>query len=111
MVLTRVGVWSVSRMLGILYGLMGLIIGAIFTLVSLLGAAFSMAAGEENAVFGLLFGAGAIVILPIFYGVLGLIVGALGGVFYNLAAKLVGGFELELEPRAGGVGGGQGALS
>jgi len=103
MVLTRVGVWSFSRMLGILYGLMGLIVGGILTVVSLLGVAFGMAAGEENAVFGLIFGVGAIVILPTFYGVLGLIVGALGAAFYNLAAKLVGGFELELEPGPGSV--------
>ncbi len=102
MVLKRVGVWSLSRMLGILYGLMGLIVGGIFTVFSLIGAAFGMAAGQDDAVLGLLFGIGAIVIMPIFYGVMGLVVGALGAAFYNLAAKLVGGVEMEFEQGAGG---------
>lgn len=103
MVLKRVGVWSAARMSGILYGLMGLIAGGIFTVVSLLGAAVGLAAGEDEAIFGLLFGVGAIVIMPIFYGVMGLIVGAISAAFYNLAAKVVGGVEMEFEQDVGGV--------
>ena len=97
MVLKRVGVWSLARMMGILYGFMGLIAGGIFTIVSLMGAAFGMAAGEGDAVWGLLFGVGAIVVLPIFYGLLGLVFGAIGAAIYNVAASVVGGVELQLE--------------
>jgi hypothetical protein len=96
-VLKRVGVWSVSRMLGVLYAALGFLVGGIFTLISLVVAAVGMASGEGEAAFGILFGVGAIVIAPIFYGTIGLVFGALGAFIYNLAAGVVGGIEFELE--------------
>jgi hypothetical protein len=78
----------------IVYGLLGLIIGALFSLVALLGAAASGLGGSGIA--GPLFGVAAIVILPIFYGLLGGIVGALSAVIYNLAAGWVGGLKVVL---------------
>lgn len=100
MVLKRIGVWSLCRVLAVWYALIGLLVGGIFTIISLVGAAAGMASGEKEAAFGLLFGAGAIVAAPILYGILGLIVGALGAVFYNLTAQILGGVELDLEPIA-----------
>jgi hypothetical protein len=46
---------------------------------------------------GLLFGVGAIVLLPIFYGLLGFVCALVGAALYNVVAKLTGGIELELE--------------
>jgi hypothetical protein len=85
-------------MLGALYACMGLVIGAIFTIVSLIGGALGMASGNDLAAgfVGLLFGVGAIIILPIFYGVIGVITGAIGGLIYNFVAGVAGGIELEL---------------
>jgi hypothetical protein len=37
--------------------------------------------------------------MPVIYGVLGFISGLIGALLYNLLAKWVGGFELELEAR------------
>jgi hypothetical protein len=49
---------------------------------------------------GMLFGAGAIVIVPIFYGVLGAVFSALSAVCYNIVAGMVGGiqFDVQVEP-------------
>lgn len=102
MELKRVGVWSVAKISGALYAGIGLIIGAIFALISLLGAGLGAGlAGEGQggapAFLGALFGVGAIIFLPIFYGLIGLVGGAISGGLYNLFARLVGGIELQLE--------------
>jgi hypothetical protein len=57
------------------------------------------ATSGATALIGVFLGAGAVVALPIFYGVLGFVFGALGAAIYNLAARLVGGIEIELAPR------------
>ena len=73
MVLKKVGMLSCGKIMGVTYGAMGLIAGAIFTVVSLLGAAIDTASGESTqAIVGLLFGVGVIIILPVFYGCGGL---------------------------------------
>ena len=96
MILKRIGVMSCGKMAGALYALMGLIIGAIVSLLSLVGAVAGMASGEDQAAFALLFSA-AIVILPILYGLLGFLGGLLTAFLYNVVAKFAGGLELGLE--------------
>ncbi len=91
----RIGVFSAARLGGALYAAFGLLFGAVFSLFSLIGAAASGLAGEEGAL-GLLFGVGAIVILPLVYGLMGFIGMALGALIYNLVAGVVGGIEIEL---------------
>ncbi len=76
--------------------MMGLIFGALFTLVALVGG-LAEGGNKEMGPFAGLFGTFAIVILPIFYGVMGALMSALSAVFYNLAAMLVGGLEVETE--------------
>jgi hypothetical protein len=57
--------------------------------------------GEENAALGggMVMGMGlaAVVLLPILYGVFGFIGGVISAFFFNLAAKYVGGLELEVQ--------------
>jgi hypothetical protein len=104
MTLRRIGVWSAARVSCALYAAIGLLIGAVISAVSLLatliGAGSSAAAGPFGGFGGVLFGVGAIVLLPVFYGLIGLVGGALAAAVYNLAARLVGGLELELEGRS-----------
>jgi Transmembrane domain of unknown function (DUF3566) len=38
-----------------------------------------------------------IILLPIFYGVMGFVFGIIGAVLYNLVARWIGGFEVEVE--------------
>lgn len=60
MVLKRVGAASLAKIAGTLYLMLGFIIGAIVSLVSILGLAAKP--NDESAVYGLLFGAGAVIL-------------------------------------------------
>ena len=95
MVVKRVGVGSVAKIYGAISAAFGLVIGCVFALASLVGA--GMADSTESAFLGPIFGAGAIVALPIFYGVMGLIGGAVGALLYNVFAGMVGGVSIEVE--------------
>ena len=98
MVIRRVGVLSLDKVLGVLYELLGLIVGALFAIVSLLGAAVGVANSQSSDAFaGLLFGVGSVIFLPIFYGVLGFVFGLIGALLYNGIARIIGGIEIELE--------------
>lgn len=89
---------SLAKILGVLYAGIGLLIGAIVSLVSLLGFAAALGGGgPERGAFGMLFGVGAIIAAPIFYGILGLIGGLIAGFLFNVAAKLGGGLVIDLE--------------
>jgi hypothetical protein len=81
------------KLMGFLYALLGLLFGAVITLISLLGFSVSKEAGG----LGLMFGSLAIILFPIFYGIIGVVAGALGALLYNLAARVTGGLDLELE--------------
>jgi hypothetical protein len=85
---------SCARISGVMYVLIGLVIGAVVSLISVLGGL--AAAGRDNVPFAM-FGAAAIVVLPIFYGVIGFVASYIGAVLYNWMAKLVGGVELDLQ--------------
>ena len=88
-----IGPVSAMKIGGILYAILGLLIGAIFSLIGMMG----MASGSsEMGAMGMLFGVGAIIILPIVYGCLGAIAGAVGALIYNVCAKIVGGLEVEI---------------
>lgn len=94
MVINRVGPLSVAKLAGVLYAILGLIIGAIVSLISLAGG---MAAhSDDGAAMGALFGAAAIIVLPIFYGVFGFVGTALMAALYNLTARFVGGVEIDV---------------
>lgn len=99
-VLRRVGALSFAKVMGILYALLGLVIGLFVSLFAILGAALgSLSAGAEGgaeAFVGLIFGAGAVLIMPVFYGVLGFVFGLITALLFNLVTRIAGGIELEL---------------
>lgn len=90
----RIGVLSLGKVFGILYALMGLIIGAIITLVSLF-AAVAFSRYTTAGIGGMFFGIGSVIILPILYGIMGCIAGMITAFLYNLIASWVGGVEVE----------------
>ncbi len=90
--LRRLGVLSVGLMMGVVYGLFGLIAGLIITLISV-----TISGAFDQSGFGFLFGVGSIIFLPIFYGILGFIGGLIFALIYNLAATFTGGIEMEFE--------------
>lgn len=98
-VLTRIGPWSLGRLLGVIYAVLGLVLGFFFSLITIFGASLSRQGGAGGPYLGMLFGGAAFVIFPILYGGLGLLGGALVGLIYNVASKWIGGLELELTQR------------
>jgi|RhiMetdeSRZDD1v2_1073273.scaffolds.fasta_scaffold195939_3 hypothetical protein len=96
MVIRRIEPMSAAKVGGMLYALLGLLIGVIFTLISFTGMGM-MGAGSGMGSYSMMFGAGAIIILPILYGILGFIFCGISAAFYNLAAKLAGGLEVQTD--------------
>ena len=96
MIIRRVGPLSFAKLMGALYVLMGLCFGAIVSLISIVGGAL-IPRDEASGMTGALFGAAAIVVLPIFYGVLGFIFSLIGAALYNAVASVVGGVELDVQ--------------
>ena len=92
MVLKSFGVFSVGKMLGTMYAIIGLIIGAFVSLFALIGAS-----AEGEGAMGLLLGVGAIILMPIFYGISGFIGGVISALIYNIVAGIAGGIEVNLE--------------
>ncbi len=82
--------------MGILNGafgvVIGLIVGVVFAVISVFGA---LVGGNAGA--GILFGIGAIVLLPAFYGVLAFIGGCIGALVYNFVAGMAGGVRIRVE--------------
>lgn len=97
MVIRRIDPFSIGKIAGLLYAIIGLLFGALFSLIAMAGATFAATAGEEAPFIGLLFGAGAFIVLPIVYGVMGFITTALSAVIYNVLAGMVGGIRVEVE--------------
>ena len=92
----RVGVLSVAKIAGAIYGVLGLIFAPFFLLVGLA----AMASGEKEAAFGAAFGIVFAVLMPVFYAVMGFLFGALAAWLYNVLSKWTGGIEVELVPAA-----------
>jgi hypothetical protein len=97
-IVKSVGVMSIAKIMGLLYGCLGLIFAPIFLIFGLVGSFL----GQDKIPFAGLFGVGLALLMPVLYGVTGLVTGAIGALLYNILAKWVGGFELELELRPAG---------
>jgi hypothetical protein len=95
----RIGPGSAFKVGLVTYAFLGLIIGVIMALVSMMaGSLGSLAGGGAPGVRALGFGFGlsAIIIFPICYAIIGGIAGALGAAVYNLVAGWVGGLEVDI---------------
>ena len=88
-----VGVLSIAKISGIIYASIGLLFIPLALVVGLAG----LASGQKGGVLGGIGFLAMAILAPIFYGVLGFVSGAIGAFLYNLAAKWVGGIEIELE--------------
>ena len=95
MVIKRVGPVSCAKIVGVLYVILGLVFGGMFSLMSLAGGFGADTAGAVG--LGMLMGAGAIIILPIMYGCFGFVMTLFMAWMYNLLAGVVGGIEVDLQ--------------
>lgn len=91
-VIKSVDVFSVGKIMGLMYGCLGLIVAPFFLLIGLMGSAL----GRNSPIAGI-FGVGFALSMPVLYGIFGFIMGLIWGLLYNLFAGWVGGIELELE--------------
>ena len=94
-IVTRIGPFSAFKVGGFLYACLGLVLGALFSLFSLVGFLASRT-NQQPGAFGFLFGTLAIVFLPIIYGVMGAISSALMALLHNLCVQFTGGVEVEV---------------
>jgi hypothetical protein len=95
MIIKRIAPLSCAKITGTLYALLGLILGAVFSLISLAGG-FSSGLNAGMGI-GALVGTAAIVVFPIFYGLIGFITTLIGAWLYNVLAGMVGGIQMDLE--------------
>jgi hypothetical protein len=100
-VIRSFGVLSFGKFLGILYAMLGAVIGVIYGGIMMLFGLAGGGANAENAgmfrAVGLGGGLAMIIIAPILYGLLGFIFGLIGTALANLALKFSGGLELEVD--------------
>jgi hypothetical protein len=94
-IVKSVGVFSVAKILGMMYACMGLIFAPFFLLIGVMASALGQ---QKNPMAGF-FSVGFALFFPVLYGVIGFIAGLIGALLYNLFARWVGGFELQLEVR------------
>ena len=97
--LKRIAPLQLGKVLGVLYGGMGLIFLPFFALAGLAGA-FAPHSPDQPAAAGaiaagVIFGMG--LFMPIFYAIFGFIFGMISAALYNLVARWVGGIEVEVE--------------
>ena len=94
-IVKSVGVLSMAKIMGLIYGSMGLIFAPLFLLVGLAG----LFAGQQKNPFAGMIGVVFALLMPVLYAGMGFIAGAIGALLYNLFANWVGGIELEIELR------------
>ena len=81
----RISIRQTSKVLAVLYGLMGLVLLPVFVLASF--------AGPDDERLGI----GLAVALPLLYAVLGYVFVAIGSAVYNFVASRVGGIEIVMK--------------
>jgi hypothetical protein len=94
MIIKRVGPLSFAKLSAVLYAVMGLVVGGVFSLVGLAGGFASETAGAAG--FGAVVGVAAILVFPILYGLMGFVITLLAAWLYNFAADFVGGVEIDV---------------
>ncbi len=95
MIIKRIGPLSFAKLSAVLYAIMGLVVGGIFSLVALAGGFASETEGAAG--IGAMIGVGAVIVAPIFYGLMGFVITLVTAWLYNLAAGIVGGVEVDIQ--------------
>jgi len=92
MVVNRVGPLSCAKIVGLLYVILGLIMGAFVSLFAATMGGGVPGRDPGNPVFGM----AAVVFFPVLYGVAGFVITLIAAWLYNGLAGLVGGVEIDL---------------
>ena len=92
-VLKRISPASAFKVGLVVYGILGLILGVICSLIAVSGVHF---ASHRHMPIASRFGIFAVILCPILYGIFGAVAAAIGSAIYNLAAGWVGGVEVDI---------------
>ena len=95
MVVKRVVPMSVAKVSAALYAILGLIFGGIISVISFAGQALAPDS-DDGGMLGMMFGAAAVVLLPLLYACFGFIMSLLMAALYNLVSGWVGGIEVDV---------------
>jgi uncharacterized protein YacL len=98
----HIGVLSVAKVAAIIYLVIGLIIGLLSSVAVLVASV--AASGDFPIANGMFFAIMTLVLAPLFYAVLGFVLGAIAAAVYNVAAKAIGGVEVDLVTPEPGTG-------
>ena len=74
MIIKRIGPLSCAKLSGLLYAVIGLVIGGVFSMAAMAGAFASETAGAAG--IGAIMGVGAVIVFPILYGLMGFVADA-----------------------------------
>ena len=92
MVIKSIDPLSYAKITALIGAAMGVLIGAFMSL-----AAIFTAFSGGHGFFGVIFGIGSIIIMPILYAVCAFIGALIGAVVYNFAAGIVGGVQVDVQ--------------
>jgi hypothetical protein len=95
MIIKRIGPLSCAKLSGLLYAVIGLLLGGVFSLAAMAGAFASETA--DAAGIGAILGVGAVIVFPILYGLMGFVATLIAAWLYNVAAGIVGGVEVDVQ--------------
>jgi hypothetical protein len=84
---------QLGKMMGICYGIMGLLFCPIFLLMALMSPHLP----PQQRVGVMAFGTGFAIAMPFIYAIMGFVGGIVSAFVYNLIARWVGGVEVEVE--------------
>ena len=93
--LKKIEIVSAAKVTAVVSAIWGFILAVISLAFLAPFAAYAGTAGVPLAL-GVGFGIASIIITPIIMAIMGFIMGAVGAFFYNVAAKYVGGVNLDL---------------
>ena len=98
----HIGVASVAKVFAVIYFVIGLIIGLLTSIGVLL---VNLGAGGDNPIAsGFFFALITLLLMPLLYALLGAVFGAIAAAVYNVAAKAIGGIEVDLVTPEHGTG-------
>jgi hypothetical protein len=112
-VLTRIGMFSLAKFMGLTMAAMSLVVGVVYGLMLVmmgaLGALGAITGGADNALlaggagFGMsvVLALGMVVGLPLIYGFFGFTIGLLYAFIINVVLRFTGGLEFEVRDAAG----------
>jgi len=95
MVIKRIGPVSCAKVVGTLYAILGLVMGAVFSLIALAGGFGSNTPG--GGAFGTIIGVGSVIVFPVCYGALGFVASLTAAWLYNALAGMVGGIQFDVQ--------------